>query len=185
MQEVSVFAVYTKEPINKTRKKMKLRMMKWYNGLLSALLSMMGFESCNNAINNAAAEYGCPTVEYQVKGEVTDADSGHPIEGIQAKLGHTFTTDEYDQAYTFDSVRTDRSGAFTFPMYDDVSLQSSLTLILEDPRAASDGTGYASDTVRLKDMEQKQVKQGDGHWYNGAYELTVTRKLKKRGGAKQ
>jgi hypothetical protein len=34
-------------------------------------------------------------------------------------------------------------------------------------------------------MEQKQVKQGDGNWYNGAYELTVARKLKKQGGKKQ
>ena len=70
-------------------------MSRWYNALLSALLSVLGFESCSSVINNnEAEEYGCPLVEYQVKGEVTDADSGRPIEGIQAKLGHMFTTDE-------------------------------------------------------------------------------------------
>ena len=159
-------------------------MSKWYNALLSALLSVLGFESCSSVINNEAEEYGCPLVEYQVKGEVTDADSGRPIEGIQAKLGHMFTTDEREQAYAFDSVLTDRAGSFVFPVHGEVALQPSLTL-MEDPNAASGGMRYASDAVRLKDMVQKQVKQGDGNWYNGAYELTVARKLKKQGGKKQ
>lgn len=161
-------------------------MTKWYNALLSALLTMLGFESCGNVLHQEApAEYGCPNVEYQVKGEVTDADSGEPIGGIQAKLAHSYISEQQEKPYAFDSVTTSQDGTFVFPIMTEVSLQPSLTVILEDSGDETSGRAYESDTIRLEDMTQKQVKKGDGRWFQGGYELTVNRQLKKLKGGKR
>lgn len=38
---------------------MKVRFYRWYSAILTALLSMLGFNACN-----LVSEYGAPTVEY-------------------------------------------------------------------------------------------------------------------------
>ena len=57
---------------------------KWYriaNSSLSALLVLLGFEACTG-MENGGEEYGTPTVDFHVVGQVTDAE-GKPIEGIR------------------------------------------------------------------------------------------------------
>ena len=60
---------------------MKVRFNRWYNAVLTALLSMLGF-SCSSdepeEYGPIVLEYGVPHADYIVKGTVTD-ETGTPI----------------------------------------------------------------------------------------------------------
>ena len=161
---------------------MKRRMINWYEGLLSAVLTLLGFSSCDvvNNNNNVVCEYGCPNVEYQVKGTVTDAASGKPVEGIQAQMAIVERTDEGVNVYGMDSLMTAKDGTFAFPQMNDMSIDGLRTsLILEDVDGVENGGVYASDTIELKSLPKDQVKEGDGKWFAGGFELKAERTLKK------
>lgn len=159
---------------------MRKKMTRWYETVLSALLTMLGFSSCENVSHNVVCEYGCPNVEYQVKGTVTDAASGKPVEGIQAKVAAVERTDEGVEVYGMDSLTTSKDGTFAFPLMNDMNIDGLRTsLILEDVDGMENGGVYASDTIELKSLPREQVKEGDGKWFGGGFELKAERSLKK------
>ena len=55
--------------------------------LLSSALVALGFTACDNETTDDVypLEYGSPSVDYRVKGIVTD-EAGNPIENIKWKL---------------------------------------------------------------------------------------------------
>ena len=60
---------------------------KWMTRLLSGALVALGFTACDDENNgdypdDYPLEYGSPSVEYRVKGTVTD-EAGNPIENIR------------------------------------------------------------------------------------------------------
>lgn len=168
---------------------MKKRMLYWYEGVLSALFTLLGFSSCSGISSGPTVEYGCPSVEFQVKGSVTDASTGNPVEGVQARLAEVFTDEETTTAIGIDSVLTNKDGRFELPLQNDMTIDGPrLALILEDPAAnAVDGSSardggiiYASDTLLLQDMERRQVKEGDGKWFKGGFEMDVNHSMKRQ-----
>ena len=147
---------------------MKVRFTRWYNAVLTALLSLLGFEACES---EGLMEYGTPHADFIVKGVVTD-EANHPIEGIRAQFLN-------DYNWGAISTTTDASGnyevkATTFSdLYD-------CKLVVEDIDGEAKGGEFQNDTIDLSKSRPVQVKKGDGSWYQGTYELSQDIKLKKK-----
>ena len=158
---------------------MKVRMIRWYNALLTALLSMLGYSCSSDEILDeygTPVEYGSPNVNYVVKGTVTD-EGGTPVQGIKVSLIVVYDNEYYD---TKESVNTDATGRFQLNETENVSIGYGEVLIVEDIDGEANGGEFRSDTLNVADLDRKQVKEGDGHWYSGKYELSANIKLKKK-----
>ena len=58
---------------------MKVRFNRWYNAVLTALLSMLGYGCSSSEDPTDALMYGVvPVAEYQIRGQVTD-EAGTPV----------------------------------------------------------------------------------------------------------
>ena len=145
---------------------MKVRFNRWYNALLTALLAMLGYESCSQ---HGLDEYGTPTVDYQVKGFVTDLQ-GTPIQGIKVRAPYNFDGSEGQ------SVLTDENGRFEL---DEFHSEYNDKLIVEDIDGEDNGGEFQSDTIDIWDLPKKEVEKGSG-WYEGKYEVTANIKLKQK-----
>ena len=89
---------------------MKVRFYRWYNAVLTVLLSMLGY-GCSTS-SDEVVEYGTPYAEYRVKGQVTD-ESGVPINGIKTSSKNVVVSGISGvQGFGLDSVQTDASGQF-------------------------------------------------------------------------
>lgn len=88
---------------------------KWMTRLLSSALVALGFTACDdeNDPEDYPVEYGTPTVDYRVKGTVTD-DTGNPIENIRVIIRYKW--DNTPNPYMDDTVYTDKQGAFANEM---------------------------------------------------------------------
>lgn len=152
---------------------MKVRLNRWYNAVLTALLGLLGFESCDSPdeYGPIPVAYGTPHADFIVKGVVTD-EANHPIEGIRAQFLN-------DYNWGAISTTTDASGnyevkATTFSDFYDC------LLVVEDIDGEANGGEFLSDTLDLSKSKPVQVKKGDGGWYQGTYELSHDIKLKKK-----
>ena len=158
---------------------MKVRFYHWYNAVLAVLLGMLGFESCEGS---GADEYGCPWVEYQVKGIVTD-EGDRSIPGIRIELAeHHEDIDAEGKRHIYhrglDTIHTDKQGKYQTMLVSDIScITSELKVIIEDVDGSANGGEFQSDTLIVPNLEKKIVKKGDG-WYAGRYELKGDATLK-------
>ena len=163
---------------------MKVKIYHWYNALLSALLTMLGFGSCTELgadeygappVMEGTCEYGAPYVDYVIRGNVTD-EYEHPIGGVKAVV--KYIPDEAPgYAFGIDSTCTDADGKFQI---DTRSMANhDLKLVVEDTDGQENGGDFRSDTIRLADMEQRKLENGEG-WSGGKYELKTNVKLKKK-----
>ena len=154
---------------------MKVRFNRWYNGVLTALLSMLGFGCSSSDDQTFVAEYGMPVVEYQVRGQVTD-EAGTPVQGIKTAVKIIMSSPSADgkkEIYARDSVLTDASGKY------DISFVTTpgnpeTKLIVEDIDGVANGGEFLSDTLDI-DYE-KAVHMDDSY----RYELNMNVKLKKK-----
>ena len=98
MQDFLDFELYRQ---NAKRKKMKVRFNRWYNAVLTTLLSMLGygcsFEEPMDMYGTAVMEYGVPNADYIVMGQVTD-ETGTPVQGIKTSLKIVYQ-DENDEYF--------------------------------------------------------------------------------------
>jgi putative lipoprotein (rSAM/lipoprotein system) len=155
---------------------MKIRFYRWYNGLLASLLAFLGY-GCSSEdpidMYGTPVEYGAPTVEFQLKGNVTD-ENGKAVQGIKVKV-------QEHNWLNIDSVKTDVNGKFHIPFTISAFNEKDLNrckLIVEDTDGAENGE-FKNDTINLNGAEAKKIKDGEG-WFNGAYEVNVDVKLKKK-----
>lgn len=145
-------------------------------GVLSALLALLGFGSCDKI---GADEYGSPYLEYQVKGQVTD-ESGKPIEGIRVTIenetyGFSVNHDGVWKYSFADTVYTDADGRFVSREINDGSIYGKI--FFEDIDGPANGS-FLPDSANLEDLEQKQIEDEDG-WYNGKFEVNVQQELER------
>jgi putative lipoprotein (rSAM/lipoprotein system) len=158
---------------------MKIRFYRWYNGLLASLLALLGY-SCSpepDEYGPPPVEYGAPTVEFRLKGHVNDED-GKTVQGIKVKVQELLGNNEW---FNLDSVKTDANGKYQLPFRLTASNEKGLKycrLTVEDTDGAENGE-FKNDTINLNDAEAKKIKDKDG-WFNGAYEVNVDVKLKKK-----
>ena len=93
---------------------MKVKFYHWYNFLLGALLSVVGYGCLSNG--DEPVMYGSPTDNYQISGVVTD-ENGNPVEGIKASLNHVDVKDGNMRTILFNMSSASnswRSGARNF-----------------------------------------------------------------------
>lgn len=161
---------------------MKVRFYHWYNAVLTALMSMLGYgcsleEPMDMYGTPVICEYGAPTADYIVKGTVTD-EAGKPIQGIKTSLKQVWQTDADDHVYGIDSIQTSESGDFQLKSNEIPAGQTKL--IVEDIDGDANGGEFLSDTIDVDYKNAVKTKDGDGRWYSGVYEITQNVKLKKK-----
>jgi putative lipoprotein (rSAM/lipoprotein system) len=148
---------------------MKVRINRWYQAVLTVLLSMLGFESCSHD-DPGTEEYGTPYVNYIIKGTVTD-EAGKPIPGIEI-----FAPAPLHSSLGFNRTLTDESGTFGF---SELSLFGDGILIADDIDGEANGGEFKSDTLKITEMTTKKIEDGKG-WYGGKYEADAKFKLQKK-----
>ena len=149
---------------------------KWYriaNSSLSALLVLLGFEACTG-MENGGEEYGTPTVDFHVVGQVTDAE-GKPIEGIRVTTRGYY---DFNDGTMEQTTYTDKEGRYATKEVKSTGIDPGMKVVFEDVDGEANGGLFAADSVSSGAMAKEKVKKGDGNWYGGEYELTANAKLK-------
>ncbi len=149
---------------------------KWYriaNSSLSALLVLLGFEACTG-MENGGEEYGTPTVDFHVVGQVTDAE-GKPIEGIRVTTRGYY---DFNDGTMEQTTYTDKEGRYATKEVKSIGIDPGMKVVFEDVDGEANGGLFAADSVSSGAMAKEKVKKGDGNWYGGEYELTANAKLK-------
>ena len=171
----------------KKRSKMKVRFNRWYNAVLTALLSMLGF-SCSldepDEYGSTPVEYGAPHADYILKGTVTD-EAGTPVQGIKTSLKEVYKDEGH--IYGMDSIQTNPSGnyQFTYRLGSDFygkphETGEHIKLIVEDIDGEANGGEFLSDTLDIDYNKAVKVGEGDQRWYEGTFEVVTDIKLKKK-----
>ena len=149
---------------------------KWYriaNSSLSALLVLLGFEACTG-MENGGEEYGTPTVDFHVVGQVTDAE-GKPIEGIRVTTRGYY---DFNNGTMEQTTYTDKEGRYATKEVRSGWIDPGMKVVFEDVDGEANGGLFAADSISSDAMAKEKVKKGDGNWYEGGYELTANAKLK-------
>jgi putative lipoprotein (rSAM/lipoprotein system) len=153
--------------------------------LLSGVVTLLGFSSCGENIFNGggmACEYGMPTVDYRVIGEVKD-ETGTPLQGIQVivkdevllnKNGNSQST----YLHKGDTIYTDSKGTFESAKIYSISLKAQ-EVIFNDVDGEANGGEFESIKMSINDLDSKRIKKGD-NWYAGEYELKAKVEMKKK-----
>ena len=156
---------------------MKVKFNRWYNAVLTALLSMLGY-GCSSTeepldMYGPPVEYGTPHADYIIKGRVMD-ESGTPVQGIKTSLRKV----DKVRAYGIDSVQTNVSG--NYQLKHTGWQNQYYKVIVEDIDGEANGGEFLSDTLDIDYDKAVKTKDGDGKWYHGIYEITQDVKLKKK-----
>jgi putative lipoprotein (rSAM/lipoprotein system) len=159
---------------------MKVRVKRWYQAILSALLTILGFETCSVGSDGDDApiicEYGMPFATYNLKGTVTD-ETGKPIEGIKTSVKYVFDRPTGEtEAWGIDSVKTDADGQYKLQTDD---IHNDIRLIVEDVDGMANGGQFRSDTLSIDRSKAVKTAEGDGNWYMGTFEIRNNIKMKK------
>ena len=120
----------------------------------------------------AKAEYGCPHADFEAKGVVTD-EEGKGIQGIRVVISAEYPNPSYVGEPMADTLWTNHSGEYVTAqsqMIDDFAYMDSVKLEFEDGDGQENGGEFHKVTVEVPVFK---VKEGDGNWYDGAYEAGV------------
>ena len=158
---------------------MKVRFNRWYNAVLTALLSMLGFSCSSDEPEEygPVLEYGVPHADYIVKGTVTD-ETGTPIQGIKTSIKGFYPEVVGVFVEGIDSIQTDASGQYQLKYMG--MPHKYFKLIVEDIDGEANGGEFLSDTLDIDFDKAEKAKDGDGHWYEGVYNIPQDIKLKKK-----
>lgn len=142
--------------------------------LLAGALGMLGFVGCDG-VGEAPDMYGCPIVDFQVKGAVTSED-GTPLKGIRVITRISWNNDVYGA----DTVYTDAKGEFKSRELSDVSIDKQKVYFDDVDGEANEGA-FKSDSIDVISMEKQQLEKGSS-WYTGKFEFSTKElvKLKKK-----
>ena len=161
--------------------------------LCAAVLALLGFASCekfNEKYIDYPVEYGTPSVDFKVKGTVTD-EASKPLEGIRVIVRTEFDNhpnprqsylDDLGRYHAYggdDTIYTDVKGRYESNELNTVAIASQ-QVYFDDVDGAAGGGAFKSDSVQIKNAPNRQYQKGDGHWYDGGYEYTVDVQLQKK-----
>ena len=143
--------------------------------LCVAVLGVLGFSACSDDPESASVAYGSPNAKYKYVGTVTD-EQGNPIEGINVVMSGDYVSSTPFASLT---LKTDKDGKFSTVTLTSVNTRIN-TLDFVDVDGEANGGEFESQTITPKDMTKTQIKEGDGGWYMGEFELSANIKLKKQ-----
>ena len=149
---------------------MKAKVSKVFISIITGLLGMLGFQSCN-IFGGGMVMYGTPHADFNVKGKVTDED-GKPVPGARTVIDSYYGwTDDLGISYSnldyTDTLYTDSQGyvnakAMVF------GVSSHITVTVTDIDGPENGE---FEEKVIENLHMHKVKDGDGSWYGGAYEM--------------
>ncbi|MDO5443600.1 MAG: radical SAM-associated putative lipoprotein [Bacteroidia bacterium] len=128
------------------------RLCAWAIGLLG--FTSVSCDVIEDITGGMMCEYGCPTMDYEIKGTVVDALRGKAIQGISVSR-------PWD--YGDEAVITNAKGEFTFSGQE--FPRDTLHILATDIDGNENGT-YSEEKVVVN---LKKVAKGDGSWYEGKY----------------
>lgn len=136
-----------------------IRICQWLLGFLGIGASVA---SCHNAV---MTEYGCPSMDYSVKGKVVDSQTGEGVAGIEVSHIRYGTQ--------VDTTNVDGS----FEISGNIFPESEFSVDFRDIDPDNNGSYESgSQTIPLV-----KVKEGKGAWYEGAFEaVDVVVKVEKK-----
>lgn len=140
--------------------------------LIYFLMALLGFGSagCESEEYYGMAEYGTPTVNYQVKTRVVDSE-GNPIKGIEVTVSGSEDFN-LSWAYVLETT-TQEDGTLANSMTQRSRDVNELYIKLTDVDGEENG-GEFEELVQSVDVNNdNKVEQGDGSWYRGCYEVAV------------
>ena len=152
-----------------------------FRSLAATLLGLLGFSSCE-WIGIGLTMYGEPHADFKAIGTVTD-ETGKPIEGIRVAVQqhrHYENSESviYDQNdwYDNDTLFTDSKGRFELErsVFD---VPNRVSVVFEDIDGEENGGEFEKAEANPK---VTQTKKGDKNWYNGAFQVEVNARLKKK-----
>ena len=137
--------------------------------MVGGILTLLGFSACNNLVD-LPAEYGMPHTNYKLLGDVSDTQ-GKPIKGIRVIFAPYGNPTEMH--WVNDTLYTDDKGHFEldkakceYGWVDD-----SITFLAEDVDGKENGSFKSKEVVGKDHITVTQLKKGDGHWYEGDFEI--------------
>lgn len=160
---------------------MKARIRHFYEIIAGAILSFLGFTSCEiigpDMYGPAPAEYGMPHATFKLMGNVTAEDSGNPIEAIKVKFRQRLNDDD-EYAREIETA-SDKDGKVntSFTEWTDAEI---IELTFEDVDGEENGGFFAPDTLRKKDLKIEFVEDKESNWHQGTYTISFDAKLKKK-----
>ena len=136
--------------------------------LLKITLGLIGVTIVDSCVFRV--EYGCPHADFQVKGVVSD-ENDNGIQGIRVVIKGEYPNSYYSGAVPkTDTLWTDRNGTYMLTDGQDIggyAYLSSVKLEFEDVDGAENGGEFQKVEIEVPVFK---VKEGDGSWYDGAYE---------------
>lgn len=132
--------------------------------LIYFLMALLGFGaiSCDSIDFDAAAEYGCPHVNFSLKARVID-EAGNPIQGIEVR---TKGDHRFDNKTGF----SDYMG--NIDAYGSVWPGSQYEVVFEDVDGEANGGQFESLELDITD-KVRQTEEGSGSWYEGGYTADI------------
>ena len=151
---------------------MKVRFNRWYNAVLTALLSMLGF-SCSldepDEYGSTPVEYGTPHADYILK-----------LNSLQGEVDlYASKDDTGTHVFGIDSIQTNESGNYQLKN-SGMPYDKRVKLVVEDIDGEANGGEFLNDTLDIDYGKAVEVEEGDHHWYVGKYEVTTDVRLKKK-----
>ena len=138
---------------------MKKFVLKTYGKIIAWVLTALGlYTSCDKI--EPRAEYGTPTADFIIKGNVNDAHNLQPIKD----MGVIYKSDM--APFGNDTVRTDANGNYELEFTKTAFGAEDITVYTSD----IDKDEFQSDTIRIRASELKQIGKRRKNWYNGKFE---------------
>ena len=149
---------------------MKAALGKGWRWLLGLLMGLLGFTGCGK-IGVFRDEYGCPTADFKLVGDVKDA-KGKGIEGIRVVFTPDPDAPEDEQKWGSDTLYSDVQGHFVKERlkHDWPDGAKKAAVKFEDVDGAAHGS-FRTKVLTGSDFTVEQTKEGGKGWYNGAYTI--------------
>ena len=160
---------------------MKARIKHLYEIIAGAILSVLGFNSCEDGlvIFDGPVEYGMPHATFKIIGDVKSEETGNPIEGIVVKFRQNQDEFEFRDRAEF---KTDKDGKIN-ETFRDWPEAENIEFTFEDVDGDENGGKFLPDTLRQKDLKIDFVEDKKSSWHKGDYTITFEAKMKQAGGA--
>ena len=145
--------------------------MKVFRKILAGVLALAGFSACGNN-NGPQVEYGCPHASLKVNVKVLDED-GNPAGKTRLLLKNR----ENNMELSCVDTREDGTVSDTLHLFADFRLTSGANVVYYGAENSEHSGKFKDDSVTVK---AEKIKEGDGKWEKGTYEMNINLKLTKK-----
>ena len=147
-------------------------MKRFIDKVIMGLLALLGF----SVTEGCRVEYGCPHANFEITGKVT-SEENVKLSGIRV----TVSLDgdwERDPEYGYIVTETDADGLYYLALQTYI-WSDGTAIKFEDVDGPENGGAFKSKIVTMAPEDRKQVKKGDGKWFEGDYVWEVNAVLEK------